>query len=525
MTTLDDASGWRLEALSDKESHALLSRVVGVSRIDAEPEAAAELVRLCAGMPLALNISASRLKIRPAWSISRLVAKLSDSRLSELAVDDIAVRSSFMVSYRDLFHDSDGTAAARMFRLLALHNGPDVGAPIAAGLADVHDDRAEDLLDILVDAQLAESQKPGRYRTHDLLRLLSRELVEAEETAHERDEARVRMWHKYLATARASFHAYFPNRSSSTNLKIGPQDLLYPDTPMTSAQMAKAWTTDELTNITALCRNPPEGKEGVELAVALSTVIGVPIENYGDLATLARLRHIVCEHADRVNDPQLQFFAHSDLGQTLKSQGKLSRARDHLLRALDARRQSGEAPVPSFILIGLARICRRLGDLDRALDYAAQALEATRQASGNNECPALDQLGFIYEAQGRIAEAIATLTEASDIAVRTGNSLGQLTSMGNLGVVLHRAGRLTEAIDTLTSALRLCNEIGQDGTIRHAAILWSIGLALEETGETSQARNRWNRAAAILHHCKAITDTERSAIETTDHPDTPQILR
>jgi len=48
----------QLSPLTPADGLELLSRIVGAGRVDAEPQAAADIVRACDGLPLAISISA-----------------------------------------------------------------------------------------------------------------------------------------------------------------------------------------------------------------------------------------------------------------------------------------------------------------------------------------------------------------------------------------------------------------------------------------------------------------------------------
>ncbi|WP_327584378.1 hypothetical protein OHA25_52725 [Nonomuraea sp. NBC_00507] len=109
------------------------------------------------------------------------------------------VRAGFAVGYHGLDHDH-----RHLFRLIALLDGSDIDAPVAAALADVPQWRAEALLDELCEARLTESHTPGRHRMHDLLRLFARERALEEDAEAERRQAIRRGLHCYLATARAA---------------------------------------------------------------------------------------------------------------------------------------------------------------------------------------------------------------------------------------------------------------------------------------------------------------------------------
>lgn len=170
----------------------LLDNVLGRFRVAADRDAARALVERCDRLPLALRIAAARLMAHPDWSLGHWTAKLADERrrLQELSAHDadLAVETSLYLSYRAL-----SSGAARLFRLLGLHPGPDVDAPTAAALAGRDLDRTHRHLAELGDAHLVEEQPQGSYVRTDLVRIYAEQLVAVEETPTERDLARQRL--------------------------------------------------------------------------------------------------------------------------------------------------------------------------------------------------------------------------------------------------------------------------------------------------------------------------------------------
>nr|AEM44257.1 transcriptional regulator, SARP family [uncultured bacterium] len=82
----------------------LLSGVIGRRRVDAEVDAAAEIVRLCGNLPLAVRGAAARLAASPAVPLRRFARQLSaaPTRLAELSIGDIDVRARYTASYERL---------------------------------------------------------------------------------------------------------------------------------------------------------------------------------------------------------------------------------------------------------------------------------------------------------------------------------------------------------------------------------------------------------------------------------------
>jgi transcriptional regulator with XRE-family HTH domain len=166
-----------LDTLTRTEAREMLSDRLGRELVDDETGAVGELIGLCAGLPLALAIAAARHAARPSHPLQALVDELrpEQDRLKVLNATDVAdavtsARAVFSWSYQSLSHH-----AARMFRLLAAHPGPNIAAAGAASVAGVSLDRARQLLRELVLANLVAEHADGSYTLNDLLRAYAAE--------------------------------------------------------------------------------------------------------------------------------------------------------------------------------------------------------------------------------------------------------------------------------------------------------------------------------------------------------------
>ncbi|HTU08593.1 MAG TPA: BTAD domain-containing putative transcriptional regulator, partial [Trebonia sp.] len=169
-----------LNVLEDTEALMLFSRIVDDDRPAAEPDATAEVLLACAGLPLAIRICAARLAARRQWRVATLASRLRDEhrRLDELTTGDLAVRASFQVSYDSLRAGRYGIDPAHVFRLLGLWQGASISLPAAGALLGGSEDDVADALETLVDANLLESPAADWYRFHDLLRFYATERAE-----------------------------------------------------------------------------------------------------------------------------------------------------------------------------------------------------------------------------------------------------------------------------------------------------------------------------------------------------------
>ncbi|WP_173065511.1 AfsR/SARP family transcriptional regulator [Phytohabitans houttuyneae] len=210
-----------LDVLPAGESRALLAGRLGADQVDAEPDAVARIVAICAGLPLALAIVAARATTPPLHSLDALAAELGEFRtcLDALASADAAtdLRAVFSWSYCRL-----GPAAKRLFRLLGIHPGRDVGALAAASLAGTTAAATRPVLAELCRAHLLTEHAPGRYACHDLLRVYAAELLDSHDAEADRRAARRRLLDHLLATAAAAALLIEPLRDPIAVVRPAP---------------------------------------------------------------------------------------------------------------------------------------------------------------------------------------------------------------------------------------------------------------------------------------------------------------
>ncbi|NYJ35607.1 AfsR/SARP family transcriptional regulator [Nocardiopsis aegyptia] len=193
LTGVPGARRFELGPLDEKHALALLHRVVGARRVENEPESARTLVGMVGRLPLALRIVAARLAAKPHWTLSMIVARLSDERhrLDELEHGDMTVRASLSLTYDGL----DG-ATARLFGQLGLVEAPTIPVWGAGALLDDRRAFPADLVEPLVDTHMLDTigvDGAGEpiYRFHHLVREYAREKGGQDPSAA---RERVRRW-------------------------------------------------------------------------------------------------------------------------------------------------------------------------------------------------------------------------------------------------------------------------------------------------------------------------------------------
>jgi hypothetical protein len=181
---IEGAHWIRPDVFAAREAIELLGRVADRERVVAEHRDAAEIVRLCGLLPLAVRVVAARLNARPSWRLADLVIGLRDQRrrLDQLAAGDLDVRACLAHSYHLL-----DEPARRLLRMLGLFDVPDFPGWLAGAVLNSSVEHGVSQAELLVDAHLLASAGTDpagqrRYRFHELVRLFACERGDIEDT-------------------------------------------------------------------------------------------------------------------------------------------------------------------------------------------------------------------------------------------------------------------------------------------------------------------------------------------------------
>lgn len=413
----------RLEVgtFSDDSAVALLSRVADPARIHAEPEAAAQLCRLCGHLPLALRIVAARLAARPHWSVRALVDRLIDEsrQLDELNHEGVGMRASISVTYAGLSAD-----ARRLFRRLALFGGPDFAAWVAAPLLDADVWRAEDLLEELTEAYLIDIEQgldgePTRYRFHDIVRPFARERLLAEDPPGDRHQALERLIGAHLFLAKLAHEREY----SGDHLLPADTATTWPLPPEAVAPLIAdplTWFERERLSLVAAVRQAAaRGLADKAWSLALSSVALFEARSYyGDWReTHETALEAVIQAGDRRGEAAMRY----SLGSLHMFEVDNAGARHQFGLAAAIYQELDDRYGAALVLRNVAVLDRREGDLDRALERWTDAL-ATFCEAGDRvaEAYVLNSIAQVHLARGNDSAAFDLLTRAELICAETG---------------------------------------------------------------------------------------------------------
>ncbi|MGW2826950.1 AfsR/SARP family transcriptional regulator [Streptomyces sp. NPDC001443] len=477
--------------LAAEDARELLIRRLGRQRVTADPEAVREIVGRCAGLPLALAIVAARAAAQPELPLAALAGELrpADRRLDALDGGEASseVRAVFSWSYRAL-----GPEAARLFRLLGLHPGPDAALPAVAALAGVPVSRVRTPVAELVRGHLLTEQSTGRYAFHDLLRAYAAELVAAHDGEDTRHTAAHRMFDHYLHTAHRADALLTPRPAPAplppTRPGAGVEEL-------TDHRQARAWFGAEHPVLLAAVEQAAAAgfpAHTWRLASALTTYL----DRHGNRRALTAAHTAALEAARRQDDVVGQAEAHRGLGLAEDRLERPDSARAHYLRALELFGEVGDHAGQARIHQHLSRMSEAQGRHQQALGHAHDCL-AHHRAVGDRagRSAALNHIGWILAQLGDHQQALTYCRQALELAHETGDLNGQAHIQDSLGYILHRLGEHAEAVDRYQQALDLFHQTGD----RHseAAGLVCLGDLHRATGRPHPARTAWNQALAI----------------------------
>jgi tetratricopeptide (TPR) repeat protein len=482
-----------LDLLPEPEALALLRRIIGPMRVDAEPVAAASLARYCAYLPLALRIAAERVAARPRATLAALAGELVGERhrLDVLTADDdesTAVRGVFSWSYHALPPD-----AAAMFRLVGLNAGPDISTPCAAALTGNTVTKARRLLELLASVHLLEETAHDRYQFHDLLRAYAAERAETEEPRRKRETAVHRLLIWYLHTAVAADRVLFPERIRPS---VGaPRPSLKTLAFSTHAE-ALEWCETERVSMVAATRQALEFGEN---AVAWQ----LPIILWGFFTLRKHRSDWITTHrigltaAERSRDQVGQAWIVNSLGEAYCDLGRFDEAIECFGRSLALHRETGQRWGEGLALASLGLAYFGLERFEEAADHHQRGLAIFREI-GNRwlEALSLNNLGNAYRNLQRFEEAAEYHLRALAIFRELGNRWGEGRSLSNLASAYRGMGRLGEAIEYYDTALTVRRDIGD----RHgeAETLHNLGETQHDAGQLDAAREAWNAALAIF---------------------------
>ncbi|OQR62873.1 hypothetical protein B6E66_17565 [Streptomyces maremycinicus] len=477
------------------QARAFLVRRLGADRVAAEPRAADEISELCAGLPLALACVAARAAGHPHFPLAAVAAELREAHgsLDAFARSDASVDVGTVFSWSSRAVSAE---AARLFRLLALHPGPDFSLPAAAALAGLSVRRALPPLAELTGLHLVTEHSPGRYAFHDLLRAHAGELVHERHTEADRAAALERLYHHYLHTAHAADRLLAPN-ADPLPPPPAPEGV-HPE-PLADDDRALAWLSAEHAVLVAVVETAAASGQPVQerLSCQLAWSLEPFFDRRGHWHDGFAVQRTALDAARRLAEPALEARGLRGLARVEGRLGLHSRSVPRLERALELFTELGDDTGRAHTHRSLGWECDQRGDLAGALRHNQFALGLFRTLGDRAaQAGVLNSVGWYHALLGEYRQALTHCFEALTMLQRLGDRYGQAATWDSIAYAHHHLGRHPHALLGYHNALTLLRDLGVP--YLEADILVRVGETHRATGDHEGARTAWEQALVLL---------------------------
>jgi DNA-binding SARP family transcriptional activator len=445
-----------LDPMPEHDARELLVRHLGRHRAADDKQDVAALLAHCAGLPLALAIVAARAVLRPELPLAAIADELrtATTRLDALDAGELTVnlRAVLACSARALTG-----AAARVFALLGLAHGPDIGLAAAASLAGLPVAEARTVLDQLTTANLVQQHTPGRYRMHHRAALL-----------------------------------LSPHRD---RLPLATPHIGTVIVELADLDSAMSWFTTEHPVLLATIRNAYDA--GFDrYAVHLPWTLATYFDRRGHWDDWVLAQRTAVEAAQRLADAGAEAQARRLLANAYSNLRRYDEAHTQLRGTLDLLDEHDNA-ARAHVHFDIALLFDRQSLPEQALPHAERSLACYRAVSNQlGEAVALNAIGWYHCQLGQYRQSIEQCRRALALAEQTGSLYGQANTLDSIGYAHHHLGEYEQATDAYGRAISLFRDMGD----RHAEAitLGHLGDTYEAGGEPAKAHDMWRDALDIL---------------------------
>ncbi|NNH76033.1 tetratricopeptide repeat protein [Nocardia uniformis] len=449
------AEARRLEPLDGAAGVHMVTELVG-ARARQEPEAVAELVRRCAGLPVALQVAVSGLVGRPSRSIESVVAAIDADETGSAPFTRAgweALAAVFSHAYAALDEET-----ARLYRLLGLYPGGDLAADTAAALVARSPATTDAAIGALIEAGLLEEDSAQRLSLHTIVRRHAAQLTEQLD-AEQVHQAVLRgvVEHLTVTAAFADLAILGTERYRCTPASVvdGHRS---PFVGADARSRALDWLDRERTNLLAVQRSAAEQgwhEWAWQLAEAL-TAVYVTRRYYVDWTVSSQLG---ADSARAVGNPRAEARLRSFVSRAWIELEQPERAREELIiRALPLAEAAGDGRL-------LASVWEFIGRYRDATDPQSAATAYARSLSL-----------FADENDSRgIAFVTYFLAQAQC-----------------------RGGDLEQAEHTMGTALTLIRALAEPDARMTGRCLTELGRVLDARGDHRRAREMFTEAIEVL---------------------------
>jgi tetratricopeptide (TPR) repeat protein/transcriptional regulator with XRE-family HTH domain len=478
-----DARPLVLDLPDQAEAAALLHRRIGAGSQD--DDATEAIVAVCGRQPLALALVAARIR-QTGFPLATVAAELRHP--GSAALD--GVWTVFSWSYRIL-----DPCAARLFRLLGLTAGVDIGIDAVTALAGVNGEEARRTLRELTDASLLTEHAPGRYHLPGLLRVYAAELAHRTDTEEDRRAALTRLLDHYTHTAHQADRVLNPTRAPIPMASGVAADGTGPAAPL-DVGAALAWLAAERAVLLSTLRQARDAgldRHAWQLGWALDSFLYEHRHWHDEGAAWA----VALRAATALMDRQAVAHAHRFLGVVAGRLDRFAEAHDHMRQAVEICRAAGDRPGEAETEYVLSYVCWLQADHERALHHAQRSLALWASLDHAVwEGKASNAVGWYHAQLGAPHLALPYHERAVALQQRAGDRANEAVAHDALGRANHNLGYHEAAAEHYDHGLRLARDLADP--ILEAQLNSHLGDTYQAIGDSASACERWEEAYKTL---------------------------
>ncbi|MBL8362088.1 MAG: tetratricopeptide repeat protein [Rubrivivax sp.] len=184
------------------------------------------------------------------------------------------------------------------------------------------------------------------------------------------------------------------------------------------------------------------------------------------------------------------------LGAVVADCGRMDEARRHFDAALALAREHGDLRLQAGLLGSIGRTCYFTGQAEQALVAVTQALAVCRAAGDRrHEATLTINLGLLHLESGDFRGSRPWLEQALQAHRDMGHRWGEATALTNLGILATKLGEAARAEDDLEAALAIARELGDRP--HEGELLGLIAGLLRDAGRHGEACTLYEQALAI----------------------------
>jgi DNA-binding SARP family transcriptional activator len=500
-----------LRVLDEDDAATLFTQVAGFG--SDRGAVAAQASRLCGYLPLAIRLTASRMRTGTAAELTDLLDELTEP--SDGSDVRRQIKVAFELSYNQLAEDEQ-----RFFRCLGVSPCTFMTVHSSAALADVPLAESHAMLGTLADHYLLEETTPGQYGFHDLIRAFAADRFAREDSGPKVRRGVDRLAHYYLnAVDYTSELCSMQQPGSAAEIHDRRQEMPFADTPAA----ATAWLESEWGNtmrVAEHCARHEFKRRCADLTHALAEFL-IASGHWDE----ARAAHLIALQACRDLD-YLPGIARSafDISLIYMLTGRSEAALQHASEAATAFATLDDPRSRAAALDRIGIIHRNASRFRYALAYHQESLEICRAIGDTSGTAAsLVHAGAVLWYLGRLKEEMTCLIEALDIYRENGDLRGQALALNNIGTVQHHQGYHRDAMQSYQASRDIFREIG--GLLNLAIADHNMGRLCEYRGDYTASIAVYRKVLATYrtlgdpqHQAYALADIG-SVYQSTDRFD------